>query len=791
MNRLFITEKASVGRALANALPGEKQKEENCIRCGADIVTWASGHLLELFEPQDYNDAYLKWRLDTLPIIPKEWKLKEIPRTKNLLKNIENLLKQADSVVNAADCDREGQLLIDEILEYLGWKGPTKRLLINDMNPEAIRKALQNMKDNEHYRCTFLAGQARSYSDFLSGINLTRWCTLHAENAGYDLGGKVLSVGRVQTPTLGLVVRRDREIDNFVSKPYYVLSATLTLEPSPLASTALRFSTAERKIVGRWQPHSPAEQPDDESMGSSERLASEEARKAILKKIRGRGEITGVDKKVHRQAPPLPYSLPKLQMDASKLYDVTDTLTHAQSLYERAYISYPRSDCAYIPEGHHDQAPLVLDAIASACPGLRDLLVGVDASRKSPAWNDARVKEHYAIIPTVKVPLEGALSEVERKIYNLIAKRYALQFLPDYEYEETTIAFSAGGETFKASGRTVLVPGWTCWDKGEEKEGREENFSVLPDLSVGESGEVEPIIEEKKTTPPKRFTYDTLLSAMNSIYLYVHDPAIRKRLKELDGIGTAATQEGILALLFDRGYIEKRKKQIFSTPVGRALIDLLGAGKSAMFVTPDLTALWEQEMARIEKGELSQENVVTEVGAMVGEIVKEPLDLTKITDISGLLRKTRCLTEGCDGYLIRKTGTYGPFFFCPACKHIFRERNGEPVSSSTNASSEVIEADCPLGCGKKARRFDGKYGPFWKCFCSPNVKFKDVGGKPIVPEDHIPPVTAACPVKKCKGTAVRYNAKADGRTFWKCETCKNFFDDTDGKPVVRVQKSRK
>jgi DNA topoisomerase-3 len=307
---------------------------------------------------------------------------------------------------------------------------------------------------------------------------LTRWCTLHAENAGYDLGGKVFSVGRVQTPTLGLVVRRDTEIENFVAKPYYLLSATLTLG----------FTAPERKIVGRWQPSSSENPPDAEAPESSERLMAGESRKALLEKVHGRGEITRVDKKVHKKTPPLPYSLPKLQMDASKLYDVTDTLVHAQKLYEQGYISYPRSDCPYIPEGHHSQARLVLDAITSACPDLRDLLVSVDDSRKSPAWNDAQVKEHHAIIPTVKVSLEDALSGTERKIYNLIARRYALQFLSDCEYEENVVEFTAGCERFKASGRTILIPGWTRWDKEETKDRAEaHDLSILPLLRLAEN----------------------------------------------------------------------------------------------------------------------------------------------------------------------------------------------------------------------------------------------------------------------------------------------------------------
>jgi DNA topoisomerase-3 len=369
-----------------------------------------------------------------------------------------------------------------------------------------------------------------------------------------------------------------------------------------------------------------------------------------------------------------------------------------------------------------------------------------------------------------------------------------LQFLPDHEYRETTVEFEAAGERFRTSGREVVVPGWKSGKENSnyDEEGSANDNSPFPAVAVGESGVVIPRVEERMTTPPKRFTYDTLIAAMNSVHLYVEDPEIRKQLKELDGIGTSATQEHIVNLLFERGYIEKRKKgrgpaQIFSTPAGQTLIDILNAGKAAMLVKPELTALWEQKMTRIEKGELKLDAFVSEVAEMVREIVKAPL---VIPEISGLTRRNRkkCLTEGCDGYLVKKTGAYGPFFFCSICKHIFRERDGEPAPISTNTG--VIEADCPLGCGKKARRFEGKYGPFWKCFCSPNVKFKDVEGKPAAPEERAPVVSAQCPVKKCKGTAVQYRAKSDGRAFWKCETCKNFFDDADGKPVIREKRAK-
>jgi DNA topoisomerase-3 len=735
--KLYIAEKSSVGKALAAVLPGEKEKGVNHIRCGDDAVAWASGHLLRLFEPEEYDEGLKKWSLETLPIVPEQWKYRPVERTKALLAGLGALLKYADVVVNAGDADREGSLLIDEILEHFGWKGPTKRLRINDVNPDAIRKALSEMKDNSEFRGESLAGKARNYDDWLAGMNLTRYCTRHADMAGYDV---MFSVGRVQTPTLGLVVKRDRDIENFVSKAYYTLSATLELNAADFSNQG------KRKITGHLVPVNKAV-PEDLPITPQGMLFKENCI-MLADKVRGKGEVTGVNKKAHRQAPPLTYNLAKLQMDVSRLYDITDALKHVQSLYEQGYVTYPRSDCPYIPEGHHGQARSILDAITSACPGLRDILVGVDARRKSPAWNDSKITEHHAILPTVKVPIDGALSDIERKIYDLIAKRYILQFLPDHEYEQTVINFVAGGERFRASGRTVLVPGWKRWEGGDKNDGEEESadLTILPSVSVGDVGEVEPTVEEKKTNPPKRFTYDTLLGAMNSIHLYVEDQEIRKKLKELDGIGTSATQENILTLLFDRGYIEKRKKgrgpsQIFSTPTGRALIDLLSAGgKSAAFVTPDLTALWERNMTRIEKGELSLESFVGEVAGMVEEIVKEPLHVPEISDLP---------------------------------------------KKKKRPAGETIEADCPLGCGNKARRYAGKYGYFWKCSCSPDVIFKDAGGVPAVKEERL---KAPCPVKACKGTAERIQKK-DNSFFWKCQVCQNFFDDENGQPLIREKKA--
>jgi DNA topoisomerase-3 len=421
---------------------------------------------------------------------------------------------------------------------------------------------------------------------------------------------------------------------------------------------------------------------------------------------------------------------------------------------------------------------------------LREILKDIDVTRKSPAWDDSRVTEHHAILPTAKVPGENALSESGRKIYNLICARYALQFLPDHEYRETAVEFEAVGERFRTSGREIVVPGWKRDGHCEDDESAN-GYSPFPAVAVGESGPVVPRIEEKMTAPPKRFTYDTLIAAMNNIYLYAEDPEIRKRLKELDGIGTSATQEYVVGLLFERGYIEKRRKgrgpsRIFSTPAGQCLIDVLNAGKAAILVKPELTALWERKITQIEKGELELDDFVFEVAEMVGEIVKAPL---VIPDIPGLPRRKKCLTEGCNGYLRHIVKEKASFFACPVCGRTFKDRGGEAVERARpeGEESERIEADCPLGCGRKARRLEGPYGFFWKCGCSPEAIFKDAGGRPAAREER---PKAKCPVKGCKGTAERYRTKSGERFFWKCAACGSSFDDADGNPVVREKKEK-
>lgn len=681
--KLYIAEKASLGRALAAALSGERKKIDSFIQCGPDIVAWAAGHLLELYAPEDYDKKYSQWNSDTLLYVPSQWKRKEIIRSKNLFDPLKKLIKglnpKSDVIVNAGDADREGQLLIDEILDFCGWKGATKRLRINDVNPTAIRKALENMRDNEDYRGEYMAGQARLYADWLVGLSLTRFVTVSLRNAGYDT--TVKSVGRVQAPTLGLVVSRDGEIEKFSSKPYWELRAVLSLDN-------------DRKLTGRWIAGDAA------FLDPQKRIVEHNAALKLQVGVDGQnGTITLVAQKEHRSAPPLPYSLSKLQMAASQKYDITDTLTHLQKIYEAGYVTYPRTDCDYLPEGHFSEAKQVIEAVRVGCPDMADMMSGVDLSRKSPAWNDAKVAEHHAVIPTVRAPLPDALSGIERKIYELVCSRYIMQFLSDYEYQETTVEFSLNGEKFRATGRTIQNLGWQGWEtnaKTEDKNQKESNTEegqgeesgeanatqTLPQVREGETGRIQAALDEKSTKPPKPYTYHALIKDMNNVHNYVQDVDIKAKLKEIKGIGTAATQETVIATLFARGYIEKRKKNIYATELGKRLIGILSGGKASAIVKPDLTALWEQRMSDIERG-ADFEPFVAEVADMVREIIADKLDIP--TDIPGMPKLERCLDADCPSFLrhVVKPGKY-KFFACPVCHATFDDVDGKPTPKKTD-----------------------------------------------------------------------------------------------------------
>ncbi|HLX78435.1 MAG TPA: DNA topoisomerase III, partial [Acidimicrobiales bacterium] len=572
-----------------------------------DVVTWCAGHILELAEPEAYRPEYKTWALEHLPITPDKWKLSVT--APDLYKNIKTLLPQASEVVHAGDPDREGQLLVDEVLEKLSYRGPVSRLLVSDLNPAAVRKALAQLQPNAKFRGLYDSARARQRADWLYGLNLTRLYTVLGRAGGHD---GVLSVGRVQTPLLGLIVRRDLEIEGFTSKPYFVLTADVASSGGSFAATWVANDAAAAAL-------------DDEK-----RLVSRSHAGALVAKCSGqRGRILKCSREKKTEAPPLPYSLADLQVDAGKRLGLTpkETLDACQALYETHRLTtYPRSDCSYLPEGHFAQARLVLDAITQNVPGLASLATAANPSLRSKAWADSKITAHHAIIPTPVARPAAQLPEVERRLYELIARRYVAQFYPHFEFHQTQIELDVAGERFAASGRQPLAEGWRRViaappAERDDADASDESASpktVLPLLQDGEQITVARVaIDEKKTAPPKRFTDATLVQAMTGIARFVADPKIKQLLRETDGIGTPATQAAIIQTLYDRKFIEKKGRHIVSTSIGRALIQIL----PTVATTPDMTALWEAAMKKIATGDMPLAAFLDGVLRQLGELI--------------------------------------------------------------------------------------------------------------------------------------------------------------------------
>ncbi|MDA9558025.1 DNA topoisomerase III [Vibrio sp.] len=590
MTRLFIAEKPSLGRAIAAALPNPQKKDQGFIRCGnGDIVTWCIGHLLEQVAPDVYDERYKKWNLGDLPIVPEQWQLKPRQSASKQLTVVRKLLKGASQIIHAGDPDREGQLLVDEVLDYCkvskSKKETVQRLLISDLNLPAVKRALSKMRSNREFIPLSVSALARSRADWLYGMNMSRAYTLLGQKAGYQ---GVLSVGRVQTPILGLVVRRDEEVEHFVPKDYFTLHALI-----PYHSQAQSFD-----IRARWIP-SKACQPWQDEEG---RILHRKLVDNVASRIQGQpATVTESEQKQTKQAPPLPYSLSALQIDAAKRFSMSaqSVLDTCQSLYEKhKAITYPRSDCRYLPLEHLSQATTVTAAISHNAKDLRQGVDGANLSIKSKAWNDKKVEAHHAIIPTAKSLSVNALSGNELKIYSLIARQYLMQFYPAALYAEAKLVFDIAGGTFVAKGKQLQSPGWKALlGKIEEEAG----VDTVPPLNKGEvltcrEGE----IKDKKTEPPRHFTEATLLQAMTGIARFVEDKELKKILRETDGLGTEATRAGILDTLFKRELLQRQGKSILSSLAGRGLVHALP--KEAIF--PDMTAHWEHQLqAMAERGQ--------------------------------------------------------------------------------------------------------------------------------------------------------------------------------------------
>ncbi|KGQ64333.1 DNA topoisomerase III [Gallibacterium anatis] len=623
--RLFIAEKPSLARAIADVLPKPHHRSDGFIRCGEnDYVTWCVGHLLELAEPDAYNPAFKQWRLEHLPIIPQQWQFLAKKSTAKQLAVIKQLLKQADIIVHTGDPDREGQLLVDELFAY--FKLPKEKIaaiqrcLVNDLNPAAVSKAVNKLQPNQDFKFLTISALARSRADWLYGINMTRAYTLRGQQVGYR---GVLSVGRVQTPVLGLIVRRDLEIEHFEPKDFFEVQATIHHSAATVTDNPQPNGYPFKAL---WKPGEACEPYQDEEG----RILSKALAEHVVKKVSGKPAlVTDFQNKTEKETAPLPYSLSALQIDAARMYGMSaqQVLDICQRLYEtHKAITYPRSDCRYLPEEHFADREKIFVAISNNCQQYQSFESGFNPAQKNRCWNDKQVEAHHAIIPTAKQNLR--LNSDEQHIYQLVARQYLMQFYPDAEYHKTKIQLAIDNGTFVAQTRGLASAGWKKL-QGKEDADPQANIAALPIVKKGDelycSGAE---VLSKKTQPPMHFTDATLLSAMTGIARFVQDKALKKVLRETDGLGTEATRAGIIELLFKRGFLTKKGRQIHSTEAGRILIGAL----PEIATQPDMTAHWEQQLEQIYRKGLSYQAFMQQLTAQLPQLIQQ-IDLQKLMSL--------------------------------------------------------------------------------------------------------------------------------------------------------------
>lgn len=589
--RLFIAEKPSVAKAIVAEL-GCVTRGDGFITCkDGSVVTWCFGHLLEQAEP----DAYLPddvprtkkgskvWRFEDLPIYPKNWKLlpKNDKGVKKQLATIGKLLKKASLVVHAGDPDREGQLLVDEVLEHFRYTGRVQRFWVSAQDSASIRKGLTNLRDNETFDGMRLAALGRSRADWLLGMNLSRAYTLARQAQGKK---ELIAVGRVQTSTLALVAKRDVAIRDFKPVPYFVIKARL----------------------GGGKPFTAVWEPEESQAGIDEqkRLVDRCIAAALQQRLKAVGQATVVrcSRTPKKIAQPKAFSLADIQLGASNQFGFSaeKTLNLCQSLYEtHKATSYPRTDCSFLPESQYADAKNVLAAIAKTMPPLAGLVAKCDCSIQSPTWNDKKITAHHGIIPTQQATDGSKFSDDERKIYRLIAERYLSNFLPAHEYLACSIELRIATERFSAKGRLVTKPGWKVVTSAADEDKADDEGQALPELKSGLQLPVSGIdCEEERTKPPAAFTEGTLIRAMENIHQAVNDPQSKKFLKEGDGIGTPATRAAIIAELKRKKYLEVKGKKIVATELGLHLLQVV----PDVMKNPVLTALFERILREVEAG---------------------------------------------------------------------------------------------------------------------------------------------------------------------------------------------
>ena len=684
-----IAEKPSVAKDIARIL-GATSAHNGYMEGNGYQVTWTFGHLCTLKEPNDYTDLWKHWSLSALPMIPPRFGIKLIDDDgiKRQFAVIEQLMQSADSIVNCGDAGQEGELIQRWVMQKAGAKCPVKRLWISSMTDEAIREGFSQLKDQSEYQPLYIAGLSRAIGDWLLGMNATRLYTLK-----YGQNRQVLSIGRVQTPTLALIVNRQKEIDSFEPEPYWVLATVY--RDTTFTATKGKFTTKEE----------------------GEAAFSTIADKPFT--------VTAVQKKNGTEAPPRLFDLTSLQVECNRKfsYSAETTLKIIQGLYERKLTTYPRVDTQYLSDDIYPKCPSILSGISKQYGPLMQPLMGKKLTKSKRVFDTSKVTDHHAIIPT-GVPATS-LTDLERNVYDLIARRFIAVFYPDCKFSTTTVLGNVEDIEFKVSGKEILSPGWravyaqptsqtatptpnTTSEDDDHNKGDEER--TLPTFVKGESGPHTPTLSEKWTTPPKYYTEATLLRAMETAGKFVEDETLRAALKE-NGIGRPSSRAGIIETLFKRHYIRRERKNLVATATGIELIDII---HEELLKSCELTGIWEKRLRDIEHKKDDAADFINGLKQQVTEIVNDVLRdntnrrVTILTDED--LKKKKKTTK-------KKTTT--------AKADNKKTDTSQPTPpDSTSADDSIIGTTCPI-CGK-GTIIKGKtaYGcSNWRNGCTYRVDF--------------------------------------------------------------------
>lgn len=576
-----IAEKPSVARDIAQVL-GARDRRDGYIEGNGYCVTWTFGHLCTLKEPADYRPEWRAWSLSSLPMIPPRFGIKLIDDkgVERQFKVIESLIAKADLVVNCGDAGQEGELIQRWVMQKAGCRCPVKRLWISSLTEEAISEGFRSLKEQDELQPLYEAGLSRAIGDWILGMNATRLYTLK-----YGQRRQVLSIGRVQTPTLALIVRRQREIEQFVPEQFWELKTVY--RDTTFTSERGRFKT------------------QDEAQG-------------ILAEISGKDfTVTAVTRKNGTEAPPRLFDLTSLQVECNKryAYSADETLKAIQSLYEKKLTTYPRVDTTYLSDDIYPKVPSILDGL-KAYAALTDPLKGKKLPKTKKVFDNSKVTDHHAIIPT---GVSGQnMTDVEARVYDLVARRFIAAFYPDCKFATTTVNGRVDDNAFKATGKQILDPGWrVVFAKDKEDEKEEDEEKTLPTFTVGESGPHIPQLGERWTQPPKPYTEATLLRAMETAGKLVDSDELREALKD-NGIGRPSTRAAIIETLFKRNYVRKERKNLIATPTGIQLIDTI---HDELLKSAELTGIWENKLRKIERRQYDTRTFLDELKAMVNSLV--------------------------------------------------------------------------------------------------------------------------------------------------------------------------